>query len=58
LNQYGVMLVNPARYPSVKQDLGYTFIDWLTSATGQKTIADYKINGEQLFFLDAKPAAG
>ena len=58
LNQYGVMLVNPARYPSVKQDLGYKFIDWLTSATGQKTIADYKINGEQLFFPDANPTAG
>jgi tungstate transport system substrate-binding protein len=57
-NQYGVMLVNPARYPSVKQDLGYKFIDWLTSPTGQKTITDYKINGEQLFFPDAKPATG
>ena len=52
-NQYGVMLVNSARYPSVKQDLGYKFIDWLTSPTGQKTIADYKIGGQQLFFPDA-----
>jgi tungstate transport system substrate-binding protein len=57
-NQYGVMLVNPARYPSVKQELGYKFINWLTSPTGQKTIADYKINGEQLFFPDAKPPTG
>jgi tungstate transport system substrate-binding protein len=57
-NQYGVMLVNPARYPSVKQDLGNKFIDWLTSPTGQKTIAEYKISGEQLFFPDAKPATG
>jgi len=57
-NQYGVMLVNPARYPSIKQELGYKFINWLTSPTGQKTIADYKINGEQLFFPDAKPATG
>jgi tungstate transport system substrate-binding protein len=57
-NQYGVMLVNPARYPSVKQDLGAKFIEWLTSSTGQKTIADYKINGEQLFFPDAKPLSG
>jgi tungstate transport system substrate-binding protein len=57
-NQYGVMLVNPARYPSVKQDLGAKFIEWLTSPTGQKTIADYKINGEQLFFPDAKPLSG
>jgi tungstate transport system substrate-binding protein len=57
-NQYGVMLVNPARYPSVKQDLGAKFINWLTSPTGQKAIADYKINGEQLFFPDAKATSG
>jgi len=57
-NQYGVMLVNPVRYPSVKQDLGAKFINWLTSPTGQKTIADYKINGEQLFFPDAKATSG
>jgi len=57
-NQYGVMLVNPARYPFVKQDLGRKFIDWLISPTGQKTIADYKINGEQLFFPDAESATG
>jgi tungstate transport system substrate-binding protein len=49
-NQYGVMLVNPARYPAVKKELGEKFIDWLTSAEGQQTIADYKIGGEQLFF--------
>jgi tungstate transport system substrate-binding protein len=53
-NQYGVMLVNPAKYPHVKQDLGLKFIDWLTSANGQKAIADYKIDGAQLFFPDAK----
>jgi tungstate transport system substrate-binding protein len=53
-NQYGAMLVNPAKHPHVKQDLGRKFIDWLTSASGQKTIADYKINGAQLFFPDAK----
>ncbi len=52
-NQYGVMLVNPARHPEVKQQLGRKFIDWLVSPAGQKTIADYKINGEQLFFPDA-----
>jgi len=51
-NQYGVMLVNPARHPSVKADLGRTFIDWLISPEGQGTIASYKINGEQLFFPD------
>ena len=53
-NQYGIMLVNPAKHPHVKQDLGRKFIDWLTSASGQQTIADYKINGAQLFFPDAK----
>jgi tungstate transport system substrate-binding protein len=52
-NQYGVMLVNPAKHPSVKQDLGQQFIDWLVSAEGQKAIADYKINGEQLFYPNA-----
>ena len=52
-NQYGVMLVNPAKHPTVEQDLGRKFIEWLTSPAGQKTIADYKINGEQLFFPDA-----
>ncbi len=51
-NQYGVMLVNPARHPTVKADLGRTFIDWLISPAGQQTIAGYKINGEQLFFPD------
>lgn len=55
-NQYGVMLVNPAKHPHVKQDLGRRFIDWLTSTAGQRTIAEYKINGEQLFFPDAKDA--
>jgi tungstate transport system substrate-binding protein len=52
-NQYGVMLVNPARHPNVKQDLGRKFIDWLVSARGQAVIADYKIGGEQLFFPNA-----
>jgi tungstate transport system substrate-binding protein len=52
-NQYGVMLVNPAKHPSVKVAEGQAFIDWLTSPEGQKTIAEYKINGEQLFFPDA-----
>jgi tungstate transport system substrate-binding protein len=53
-NQYGVMLVNPAKHLNVKQDLGQKFIDWLTSAAGQQTIAGYRINDEQLFFPDAK----
>ena len=52
-NQYGVMLVNPAKHPHVKKELGQAFIDWLTSPEGQKAIADYKINGEQLFFPNA-----
>jgi tungstate transport system substrate-binding protein len=52
-NQYGVMLVNPEKHPSVKKDLGQQFIDWLVSAEGQKAIADYKINSEQLFYPNA-----
>ena len=53
-NQYGVILVNPARHPHVKKDLGQAFIDWILSGEGQKTIADYKIGGEQLFFPNAR----
>lgn len=49
-NQYGVMLVNPARHPHVKKELGQAFIDWLVAPEGQQTIATYKIGGEQLFF--------
>jgi tungstate transport system substrate-binding protein len=52
-NQYGVMLVNPAKHPNVKKDLGQAFIDWLISSEGQKIIASYKINGEQLFYPNA-----
>jgi len=53
-NQYGVMLVNPAKHPAVKRDLGQSFIDWLVSPDGQKAIASYKIGGEQLFYPDAE----
>ena len=53
-NQYGVMLVNPAKHPHVKKDMGQAFVDWLISPEGQKAIADYKIGGEQLFFPNAK----
>ncbi len=53
-NQYGVMLVNPAKHANVKVDLGQKFIDWLVSPHGQETIAAYKIGGEQLFFPNAK----
>jgi tungstate transport system substrate-binding protein len=52
-NQYGVMLVNPVKHPNVKKDLGQQFIDWLTSPEGQKAIAGYKINGQELFFPNA-----
>jgi tungstate transport system substrate-binding protein len=52
-NQYGVMLVNPAKHPTVKKDLGQQFIDWLVSPEGQGVIAGYKINGQQLFYPDA-----
>jgi tungstate transport system substrate-binding protein len=52
-NQYGVILVNPAKHPHVKKDMGQAFIDWLVSDEGQKAIADYKINGQQLFFPNA-----
>ena len=53
-NQYGVMLVNPARHPSVKREMGQAFIDWLLSAEGQRAIAEYKVGGEQLFFPNAR----
>ena len=52
-NQYGVMLVNPAKHAHAKASEGQAFIDWLVSPEGQKTIADYKIDGEQLFFPNA-----
>jgi len=52
-NQYGVILVNPAKHPHVKKELGQAFVDWLISPEGQKAIADYKINGEQLFYPNA-----
>ncbi|MEO8133648.1 MAG: substrate-binding domain-containing protein [Betaproteobacteria bacterium] len=52
-NQYGVMLVNPDKHPSVKRDLGQAFVDWVVSAEGQEAIAGYRIGGEQLFFPNA-----
>jgi tungstate transport system substrate-binding protein len=52
-NQYGVMLVNPDKHPNVKKEYGQQFIDWLVSPEGQKAIANYKINGEQLFYPNA-----
>jgi tungstate transport system substrate-binding protein len=53
-NQYGVMLVNPAKHPHVKRDLGQKFADWVVSPDGQRAIAQYTINGQQLFFPNAK----
>ena len=55
-NQYGVMLVNPAKHPHVKTELGQAFVDWVTSADGQAAIAGYKIEGQQLFFPNYKKA--
>ena len=52
-NQYGVIVVNPARHPHVKKDLAQAFADWVVSPDGQAAIASYKIGGEQLFFPNA-----
>lgn len=52
-NQYGVMVVNPAKHPHVKQALAQSFADWVVSAPGQAAIAAYKIDGQQLFFPNA-----
>jgi tungstate transport system substrate-binding protein len=52
-NQYGVMLVNPVKHPHVKGEPGQQFIDWLVSAEGQRDIAAYKMDGQQLFFPNA-----
>jgi tungstate transport system substrate-binding protein len=53
-NQYGVMVVNPARHPHVKTELAQGFVNWLVSPAGQAAIASYKIGGEQLFFPNAR----
>lgn len=53
-NQYGVMVVNPAKFPHVKAKEAQQFVDWVTSAAGQDTIASYKVNGQQLFFPNAE----
>jgi len=57
-NQYGVMLVNPAKHPNVKVAEGQAFVDWLVSEDGQRTIAQYQIGGQQLFFPNAEVSAG
>ncbi len=53
-NQYGVMLVNPAKHAHIKRELGQAFIDWVLAPEGQKTIAAYKIGNDQLFFPNAR----
>jgi tungstate transport system substrate-binding protein len=54
-NQYGVMAVNPAKHAHVKKELAQAFVDWVVSPAGQAAIASFKIDGEQLFFPNAKP---
>jgi tungstate transport system substrate-binding protein len=58
LNQYGVMLVNPEKHPDVKRELGQAFIDWLISPEGQAAIANYKVDGQQVFFPNADKSGG
>ena len=55
-NQYGVILVNPEKHTAVKAEEGNSFIDWLTGSEGQQAIADYKLDGQQLFFPNANKA--
>jgi len=55
-NQYGVMLVTPVKHPNLKKELGQRFIDFLISLEGQKDIANYRIDGKQLFYADAGDA--
>ena len=57
-NQYGVMLVNPARHPQVKREDAQSFIDWIVSEQGQAAIADFRIDGKQAFFPNAGPTGG
>jgi tungstate transport system substrate-binding protein len=58
LNQYGVILVNPAKHPHLKSTQGQIFIDWLLGDEGQAAIAGFTIDGQQLFFPNAKKTAG
>ena len=57
-NQYGVILVNPEKHTHVKAEEGQAFIDWILSAEGQQAIAEYKLDGQQLFFPNAKEGGG
>ncbi|MGH6959630.1 MAG: substrate-binding domain-containing protein, partial [Dongiaceae bacterium] len=56
-NQYGVMLVNPAKHPHVKTADGQAFVDWLISKEGQQAIADFRIDGQQLFCPNYAPTS-
>ena len=56
-NQYGVMRVSPEHCPNAKVEAGQKFVDWVTSPEGQAAIASYKIDGQQLFFPNAKRAS-
>ena len=53
-NQYGVLVVNPARHPHVRADLAQAFVDWIISPSGQGSVASYRIGGEQVFFPNAQ----
>ncbi len=53
-NQYGVILVNPKKHPNVRAEWGQAFVDWLVSGGGQQAIAAYQVDGQQLFFPNAK----
>ncbi|MEW5704716.1 MAG: substrate-binding domain-containing protein [Pseudomonadota bacterium] len=55
-NYYGVILVNPVRFPHVNAEGAQAFVEWITSEEGQRAIGDFKVNGERLFFPNAKPA--
>lgn len=57
-NQYGVILVNPARHPHVKRAAGQAFVEWLTSPEGQQAIRDFRVDGQQLFFPNAAGTGG
>ncbi|MEW5724896.1 MAG: substrate-binding domain-containing protein, partial [Thermodesulfobacteriota bacterium] len=56
-NPYGVIPVNPKKYPHVKYDLALQMAQWLVSERGQRAIAGFKLQGQQLFFPDAIPGA-
>jgi tungstate transport system substrate-binding protein len=56
-NQYGIMLVNPTKFPHVKATDGQTFVDWVISPEGQQAIANYKIGGQQVFYPNHQPTS-